>query len=629
MKNLKNIQQALINIFKVSIQEGPLEELARTCHLELKKLIGREKTKNFYLALYVGNYNYVLPYHRDEIDESDPGNEPFSLQGGITDYIRRTGKTELIDIGRFRELIKAGKIEKQIGELSHHWVGVPLAYGGEVHGVLVIQSYDQAVNYTREDVELIDYVSGNIALAIERKDKDRQMTEYKENLEKRIKEDSKELIRRNAKLKREIAKEKKSEKIQRVLYNISEAKSNTRNLNELLAGIHEQVGTLMEASNFYVAILEDRERAVYSFPYMIDENPGEMEDPENLVVLSGGFTHYVLETEKPMLADNKKVKELAESGAVVFVGKVPQSWLGIPLKTEGGEVLGVVVVQSYSDPRAYTAADKKVLAIISSTIAGAVEYKQLEEKQAALEERLLESQKMEAVGILAAGVAHEFNNLLSIIIGHAYNGMRISKENDEKHYKRYSKIEKTGEQAAELVEKLMIFSKKRERGRALVNDIGQAIHETVYRAKTSAPKGCSITLDVKSELWQLKIDREELDDLLSNILDNAFHAVAGKERGLVNISADNFMGRPNHAGLTEASKYIYFKIEDNGCGMDDKTRSQIFNPFFTTRDPGDGTGMGLAIVYTIVEEYYGTIEVDSEPGTGTVFHIYLPVTFFS
>ena len=202
---------------------------------------------------------------------------------------------------------------------------------------------------------------------------------------------------------------------------------------------------------------------------------------------------------------------------MVFVGKVPQSWLGIPLKTDSGEMLGVVVVQSYSDPRAYTAADKKVLAIISSTIAGAVEYKQLEEKQTALEERLLESQKMEAVGVLAAGVAHEFNNLLSIIIGHAYNGMRISKEKDEKHYKRYGKIEKTGEQAAELVEKLMIFSKKRERGRAVVNDIGQAIRETVYRVKTSAPAGYRINLDIKNELWQLKIDREELDDLLTLI----------------------------------------------------------------------------------------------------------------
>jgi signal transduction histidine kinase len=234
---------------------------------------------------------------------------------------------------------------------------------------------------------------------------------------------------------------------------------------------------------------------------------------------------------------------------------------------------------------------------------------------------------MEAVGVLAAGVAHEFNNLLSIIIGHAYNGMRLNKGN-EREYQRYKKIEKTGEQAAELIEKLMVFAKKRERGRHFITDVSRAIRSAVRTVMDENPKKSPIQVELKEELWPVRVAQEEIDDVLKNILDNALRAIDGKDDGHVFVSAENFRGRPAHSSLKEASKYIYIKIEDNGHGMDEKTRKHIFNPFFTTRPPGQGTGMGLAIVYTIIKEYYGSIEVESELGKGTVVHIYLPITSF-
>ena len=627
MKNLKNVQQALINIFKASIKEGPLEKLVETCHKELEKLMGIDKTKNFYLAMHQGDYQYVLPYFQDEKD-SQPVNEPYSLRGGLTDYIRRTGKTEAIDMQRRRQLMADGEIEIHLGKTSCQWVGAPLVYGGEVRGVLAVQTYEQHIHYANEDVQLLDYVSESIALALERKDKDRELHEYKKNLERKVKESSNELLKRNAELEREISKVKNSEEIQKVLYNISEAKSNTGNLRELLVKIHEQVSGLMKAVNFYVAIVVDKDEGLYRFPYIVDENPQEIEEPENIVNLSGGFTHYVLRTGKPLLADKKKVNQLREKGEVAFLGKSPQSWLGIPLKTDGGEILGVVVVQSYDDPDAYSHAHKNILSIISTTIAGGVKFKQLEEKKRILEEKLLEAQKMEAVGILAAGVAHEFNNLLSIIIGHAFNGMKDNKDSDD--YNRYKKIEKTGEQAAELVEKLMVFAKKRERGGTAINDMGRVINEIVMNAKQFAPVGCDVSITIKAPLWLLRIEWEELNDILSNIIDNAFRAVEANENGFVKVTVENFNGRPVHSLLKDTDKYIHIKIEDNGYGMDEEIRNQIFNPFFTTREPGQGTGMGLAIVYTIIQEYYGTIDVESEKGKGTVFHIYLPtVSFFS
>lgn len=627
MRNLNCVQDALINIFKVGIKGGPLEELVEICHIELEKLIGKDKAKNYFLAVHVGNSNYILPYYKDEKDSDVPVKQSISLKGGLTEYIRITGQTELLNIQRIDALVTEGKIEAVIGAKPGEWIGAPLIYGDRVHGVLVVHTYDGNVHYTKEDVELIDYISRNIALALERREKDRQLMDYKENLEKEIKARSKELLTKNAALKREIAKVKQSEVIQKVLYKISEAKNNANSLAELIGKIHEQISTLMDASNFYVAILENKEKGLYRFPYIVDENPEEIEAPDTVMDLSAGFTHYVMKTEKPLLADKKKVKELSDSGAVCFVGKPPQSWLGIPLKTDGGEILGVVVVQSYTDPNAFTRSHMNILSIISTTIAGAVYYKQLEENKKVLEEKLVESQKMEAVGILAAGVAHEFNNLLSIIIGHAYNGMNTSKDRPE-DYKRYNKIEKASERAAELIEKLMVFAQKRERGRAFLNDIAKNIQSAVLKVTAAAVYKCDIRMDVADDLWPLKIDREEIDDILTNVLDNALRAVAGRDDGYVKISAENFSGKPLDSPLKEICKYIYIRIEDNGPGMDEKTRKHIFNPFFTTRAPGEGTGMGLAIVYTIVKEYYGCIEVESRVGKGTVFHIYLPITSF-
>lgn len=627
MKNLSDIQQALINIFRVSIEESSLEELVRTCHLELRKLMGEDKTRNFYLALYMGDTNYVMPYYEDEEDNDQPFNIMLDLEGGLTEYVRKIGRAQLVDKKRVESLRSKGKVKDVVGTQAFEWVGVPLIYGGEVHGVLVIQTYDKRVHYSKDDVELLDYVTKNIALAIERKEKFQELNQYKENLEKVVREKSKELLEKNKELENRITVAKKSEKIQKVLYNISEAKSKTADLKELLGKIHEQVGTLMDATNFYVAIVVDKEKGLYKLPYLVDQNPKEMAFAKDTVNLKGGFTHYVIQSENPLLADEEKTRELQENGSFERVGTASKSWLGIPLKTDGGEILGVVAVQSYTDPNAYSRTDLEVLSIISSTIAGAVKYKQLDEEKESLEEKLVESQKMEAVGVLAAGVAHEFNNLLSIIIGHAYNGMRLNKGN-ESEYQRYKKIEKTGEQAAELIEKLMVFAKKRERGRHFITDVSRAVRSAVRTVMEENPNKCRIDIDIKEELWPVRVAQEEIDDVLKNILDNALRAVDEKTDGYVLVSAENFRGRPAHSSLKEASKYIYIRIQDNGHGMDEKTRKHIFNPFFTTRPPGQGTGMGLAIVYTIVKEYYGSIEVESEEGKGTVFHIYLPITSF-
>ncbi|MGE5343414.1 MAG: GAF domain-containing protein [Candidatus Omnitrophota bacterium] len=607
-----------------------MEELARICHDEFIQLMDTDKAKNFYIAVHVGDYNYLLPYYKDEKDSYHPTNAPYNLKGGLTDHIMRTGKTELIDKKRLAYLLEQGIVKGVIGSEPQEWLGTPLIYGGRQLGVMGIFTYEPHIHYSEEDVELFDALSGDIALAIERKNRDRESNEVKENLEIRVQKKSEEILKKNTELKREIGKVKKSEKIQRVLFNISEAKSKEKNLSDLLKKIHEQVKSLMDATNFYVAIVVDKEKGLYRFPYITDENPEELEDPEDVVDVSNGLTHFVLKTEQALLGDRPALLALKSAYNVGVVGKLPYSWLGIPLRTDHGEILGVVAVQSYTDPEAYNHTDKKILSIISTSIADAVKHKQLEEEKVILEEKLLDLKKMEAMGILASGVAHEFNNLLSIIMGHAYTGMLESMKGDY-NYKRYEKIERAGERAAELIEKLMILAQKRDKEKIYIKEIDKAIETAVtgFQQRVQNQGKFEILIDIKEKLWPVLFGWHEIDDIMINLLENAFHAISGQNAGdgQIRISAENLHNRsPNASFLKNSVKYIYLKISDNGHGMDKCTMAQIFNPFFTTKEPGKGTGLGLAIVFSIIKKYEGMIDVESEPGKGTTFHIFLPST---
>jgi transcriptional regulator with GAF, ATPase, and Fis domain len=199
IENFK-LQHALINIFKVSLSNKPIMELVKTSHKELIKLMGKDKTNNFYLAMYEGNYMYLLPYYEDEHDK-DPINKPISLKGGLTDYIRRKRTTELIDRKRHKELIENGEADLiGIGTDSFEWIGAPLEYHNKIHGVLVVQTYNKKIKYTKEDVELIAYVSKNLAQAIDRKKRDAELREYRKKLENDIQEKSKEIVEKNKKL---------------------------------------------------------------------------------------------------------------------------------------------------------------------------------------------------------------------------------------------------------------------------------------------------------------------------------------------------------------------------------------------------------------------------------------------
>jgi PAS domain S-box-containing protein len=245
------------------------------------------------------------------------------------------------------------------------------------------------------------------------------------------------------------------------------------------------------------------------------------------------------------------------------------------------------------------------------------------DEQKNLEEQLRHAQKMESIGTLAGGIAHDFNNILNII--HGYTQLIGVEPLTEQQVKKSLKtIDQQIKRAASMVRQLLTVARKTETHLAPINanDLVLAISELI---KQSFPKTVDVALDLDPGLPPVLADSNQLSQALLNICVNARDAMpAGGKLTVRTERIDaNKLRDLRREGHTES--YVAIVISDTGIGMDGEIRARIFEPFFTTKRAGDGTGLGLAIVYGIVKEHNGFIDVESEPGLGTTFRIYLPV----
>ena len=266
--------------------------------------------------------------------------------------------------------------------------------------------------------------------------------------------------------------------------------------------------------------------------------------------------------------------------------------------------------------------------------AGAVDYfvalvkdvtdrKRANEEKAGLEAQLLQAQKMESVGRLAGGVAHDFNNMLSVILGHAELGLEGLRPSDTLH-DSLMQIRGAAKRSAELTRQLLAFARKQNVAPQVID-----LNATVMGALRMLDRLISEDILLKwqpgADLWSVKIDPSQIDQILANLCVNARDAIAGV--GTITISTRNCalseadcQSRPGVA----PGNYVCLVVNDDGCGMDADTVSHIFEPFFTTKALGEGTGLGLASVYGAVRQNGGIIEVKSAVGVGTTFVIHLP-----
>ena len=238
-----------------------------------------------------------------------------------------------------------------------------------------------------------------------------------------------------------------------------------------------------------------------------------------------------------------------------------------------------------------------------------------------LQDQLVHAQKMEAVGTLSSGIAHDFNNLLQTISGFSQilaGGGRLN----ETDLGNVARIETAVSRAAELVRRLLAFSRKEAPAREQVS-LGRIIEEAIILLDRTIPKMIKIETGLAPDLKPIDGDPVQLEQILMNLASNARDAMP--DGGRLVIEAENIDPAALPAGLDLTDgDYIRWRVSDNGVGMDRATLGRIFEPFFTTKGVGQGTGLGLATVYGIVAGHGGAITCSSQPGRGTVFDIYLP-----
>jgi PAS domain S-box-containing protein len=252
------------------------------------------------------------------------------------------------------------------------------------------------------------------------------------------------------------------------------------------------------------------------------------------------------------------------------------------------------------------------------------EIKRTESKRFELERELIQSQKFESLGTLASGIAHDFNNILAIILGYASLGEQGALTHNPELVKCFETISLASRRGALLVSQLLTFARKTETV-FRSTDINSLIVEMTTLFGETFPKTINISTNLQDGIPSIVADVTQLHQVLLNLCVNARDAMpAGGNISIATFALDVAAVRAKFPKAT-AQKYVAIIVSDTGIGMDEKTRRKIFDPFFTTKEPGKGTGLGLALVHSIVDNHHGMIEVDSEPGKGTVFHLYLPI----
>jgi two-component system, cell cycle sensor histidine kinase and response regulator CckA len=252
------------------------------------------------------------------------------------------------------------------------------------------------------------------------------------------------------------------------------------------------------------------------------------------------------------------------------------------------------------------------------------EQKRAEAKRFELERELIQSQKFESLGTLASGIAHDFNNILAIILGFSSLGEQGALTHQPELIKCFETISLASRRGALLVGQLLTFARKTETV-FRSTDVNALITEITTLFGETFPKTIGISPDLQKNIPPIVADVTQLHQVFMNLCVNARDAMpTGGTLTIATRVLDNAIVKSKFPKAA-AQRYMAIGISDTGSGMDENTKRKIFDPFFTTKEPGKGTGLGLALVHSIIENHHGMIEVESEPGKGTVFHLYLPI----
>ncbi|MCP4705132.1 MAG: response regulator, partial [candidate division Zixibacteria bacterium] len=415
---------------------------------------------------------------------------------------------------------------------------------------------------------------------------------------------------------------KRSEKVQSALFKISEASNTSKSIEELLKIIHTTLETFIDVPNFFVA-LYNQETGLYAFPYSVDECDDIYFSPSEL---RNSLTDYVRKTGESILIDAKCYAELSENHKVCVVGTLPPIWLGVPLKTAQG-IIGVAVVQDYHNADAYTMDDLELLSSISNYLAMAIERKQMINQKISLQEELERAQRMESLGILAGGVAHDLNNMLGPLVG--YPELILMKlPEDSPIRKQVKRIGRSAKDAADVIQDLLTLAR---RGRYemeptnLVEVVEFYLDSPSHQKLAEERPEITINCDFQDKQLFINGSSPHLSKVVMNLIVNASDAMATSGDLSISVTQESLDKLYGGFNKIEPGNYTILKVRDTGMGIEGEDLDKIFEPYYSKKKMGSsGSGLGLSVVYGIVKDHHGYYDIFSSKGKGTEFILYFP-----
>jgi len=439
---------------------------------------------------------------------------------------------------------------------------------GELNRRAAVQSDDEVGHLAKS----FNIMVGRLQSAYE------ELESLNRNLEKRVHE-------RTEELETEIAERRKTESV----------------LHETYSQLHTLIQAIPDVIQF-----KDPHGKIQifnrAFARFVGKKPSDILGKTDAEVFPKEVAEYWKTTDLEVIA-KRKMSRPDEHAFVLNEKAMHFETIKAPLFDESGKILGLVAVSR-----------------------DITEQKEADEERRHIESQLLQAQKMEAVGILAGGIAHDFNNLLTAIIGGAEMGLRNIREGDPL-YNDLFEIQRAGERAADLTRQLLYFSRKQHMQfkKIHLNELIESLFKMFHRL---IGEDITIYTELSPDLRAVKGDIGTLEQVIMNLAVNARDAMPNG--GSLTLKTENFEFKEAGDPLFQEAKpgeYVRLSVTDTGTGMDRETQEHIFEPFFTTKSVGKGTGLGLSVVYGIIKQHGGWVNVYSESGIGSTFRIYLPATF--
>ena len=655
------LRESLYQIANESYLCNNLQELYAKIHAVIRRMIN---INNFYISLYDSETDQLtFPYFIDEYDQTP---SPKKLGKGITDYVVKEGKPLLANKETCQKLIAEGQIQI-VGQVPLDWLGVPLLVDEKLTGVLAVQSYNKDIRFGQAEKDMLSFVSEQISLAIKRK-RDEEQLQKSEELYR-------SLVSRLPLITYLVSPEGNkptifiSHQCESILgYSPEEWMSND---GLWLNSLHPEDRDMATRSLENVAV----KGLPQDIEYRIFTKDGRMiwgHDYMTLVRAPSGSPLCVQgvmmnvtkrkNMEEALKISEEKYRTLVEhineviflinpEGIIKYISPVVERLLGYrPDSVEGRYFYEFVhpddlpeikksfmlMIDGRNEPPhdfriinkdhkiIYVHTSSRVLLDKTGQVVGVMGVLTDITQERIMNARLQQAQKMEAIGQLAGGVAHDFNNMLAGIMGQAE--MLSNRLADKPELSALAQgIMATGENAAHLTKQLLSFARKGNYRMMPVN-IGLLIGNVKSMLDRTIDKRIKIRQELEDGLEAALGDPAMLENAIINLCINARDAMPNG--GILVLGAKmaylDSEYTKNETYKIKEGKYIHIYIRDTGSGMTSEVKEHLFEPFFTTKEPGKGTGLGLASVYGCIKSHNGSIKVYSEPGHGTEFHIYLP-----